>query len=304
MGTPEFAVPGLSAIAASPHNIKLVVTGRDKAVGRGRKFRGTPVKQQAIHLNLPVSQPESLKSPEFIGEIASLGADVIVVVAFRILPSELINAARLGAINLHASLLPKYRGAAPINWAIINGEKETGYTIFQIKPRIDTGDILMQEAVPISERDTYGDLYERLSRLGAPALVRTLDGLEKGTLTAIPQKDSLATKAPKIYPEMGAIIWSDPAESIKNRIHGLSPSPGAYTHYGKKRIKIFRADYTRENGNYLPGTIGIRDKKRLGIQTGAGMLFPLELQMEGKKVLPADEFLRGFPGRVGDSFQS
>ena len=304
MGTPEFAVPGLAAIAKSRHQVKLVVTGPDKAVGRGRKLRETPVKKMARELNLPILQPESLKSPDFIETVKAVQADIIVVVAFRILPPELINATRLGAINLHASLLPKYRGAAPINWAIMNGDKETGFTIFQIKPKVDTGDILMQETVAINTKDTYGELYERLSKLGAPALVKILSDLENDKVQAVPQDDIQASKAPKIFPRMGQLDWKNSADSIKNLIHGLSPYPGAYTYFGKKRIKILRADVSPGKSDYPPGTITFLDGNRLVIQTGSGNLHPLELQAEGKKVLPVSEFLRGFQAKIGDRFQS
>ncbi|MDO9547446.1 MAG: methionyl-tRNA formyltransferase, partial [Candidatus Marinimicrobia bacterium] len=194
MGTPEFAVPGLKAIAESGHEVVLVVTGPDKPAGRGRNLHETPVKQLALKLNLPILQPVSLKSPDFIDHIRQLNADIIVVVAFWILPNELINAARFGAINLHASLLPKYRGAAPINWVLINGDKKTGITVFQIRPKVDTGDIILQQTVEIAEQDTYGDLYDRLSRIGAPALMTVLDKLASGVAAAIPQDDSLVSK--------------------------------------------------------------------------------------------------------------
>jgi len=225
-------------------------------------------------------------------------------VAFRILPDELINAVRLGAINLHASLLPKYRGAAPINWALINGEQQTGITIFQIKPKVVTGDIISQQTVEIADEDTYGELYNRLSNLGAPALVTVLGKLESGAVEAIPQDDSLVSKAPKISPQMGEINWSNSAESIKNLIHGLSPVPGAYAVFGKKRIKFLKARYSTDELNKTPATIVIRDKEQLGIQTGSGVLFPMEMQSEGKKALPVGEFLRGFPAKIGDRFQS
>ena len=304
MGTPEFAVPGLKAIVESDHEVVLMVTGPDKPAGRGRNLRETPIKQLALKLDIPILQPISLKSPDFVNHIKKLNADIIVVVAFRILPDEVISAARLGAINLHASLLPKYRGAAPINWALINGDKQTGITVFQIKPKVDTGDIILQQTVKIAERDTYGDLYNHLSQIGAPALVTVLDKLENGVAKAIPQDDSLVSKAPKIFPQMGKISWSNNAESIKNQIHGLSPAPGAYVYFGEKRIKFLKASYLSESSNAIPGTIVFRNKEQLGIQTAAGVLYPLELQLDGKKALPVNEFLRGFQAKIGDQFQS
>lgn len=304
MGTPEFAVPGLRALAVSRHEVVGVVTGPDKPAGRGRTVCATPVKQLAVQLGLPILQPSSLKAPEFLDRLRVLEADIIVVVAFRILPDEVIRAARLGAINLHASRLPKYRGAAPINWAIINGEKETGITIFQIKSRVDTGDILYQQTVAIREQDTYGELYTRLAQLGAPALVQVLDRLETDAITAVRQDDSQATRAPKIYPEMGRIDWSHSAVAIKNLIHGLSPVPGAFSFFGKKRIKFLRARFGYMDVRQAPGVIVYRDRHDLGIQTGAGILYPLELQAEGKKALAVAEFLCGFQGKIGESFRS
>jgi len=304
MGTPEFAVPGLKAVAESDHEVILVVTGPDKPAGRGCNLHETPVKQLALKLDLPILQPISLRSPDFINQIKQLNADIIVVVAFRILPDEVISAAWLGAINLHASLLPKYRGAAPINWALINGDKQTGITVFQIKSKVDTGDIILQQTIDIADQDTYGDLYNHLSRIGAPALVTILDKLENGVAEAIPQDDSLVSKAPKIFPQMGEISWLNNAESIKHQIHGLSPTPGAYVYFGKKRIKFLKARYLPESFNEIPGTIVFRNKEQLGIQTGAGVLYPLELQADGKKALPVNEFLRGFQAKIGDKFQS
>ena len=209
-----------------------------------------------------------------------------------------------GAINLHASLLPKYRGAAPINWALINGDTQTGITIFQIKSKVDTGNILLQELIDISDQDTYGSVYERLSYIGAKALVDSLDHIESGDIQTIPQCHDLATKAPKIYPQMGEIDWGKSAESIKHLIHGLSPAPGAYCYYGKKRIKLLKAEFSEETLPGIPGTIVRRTKTQLGIQTGQGVLYPLELQAEGRKALPVAEFLRGFQTKPGDSFRS
>lgn len=304
MGTPEFAVPGLRAISESGHRITGVVTGCDKPAGRGQTVCETPIKQLARQLGLPILQPPSLKAPEFQEQILSMQADIIVVVAFRILPDEVIRAARLGAINLHASLLPQYRGAAPINWAIINGEKETGITVFQITPQIDTGDILFQERVAIGEQETYGELYTRLAQLGGAALVEVLNRLESGVFSSIPQDDLQATRAPKIHAETGRIDWSRDAGAIRHLIHGLSPAPGAFSFFNSKRIKFLRAQCTADNTTETPGTIVATGKSRLGIQTGSGILFPLELQAEGKKALPIAEFLRGFQGKIGDSFRS
>ena len=304
MGTPGFAVPSLKAIAKSRHEIMLVVTGEDKQAGRGRSLRVPPVKTLARELNLPILQPPILKSSDFIEQLIQYNADIIVVVAFRILPGEVIDITPSGAINLHASLLPKYRGAAPINWALINGDTQTGVTIFQIRPRVDTGDILTREKVDISEQDTFGILYDKLSLLGAKMLVQTLDKLEVGELQPIPQSPELATKAPKIYPELGEIDWTKDARAIKWLIHGLSPTPGAYTFYKKKRIKILTAEYSMDSLSDIPGKIVTRDKKQFGIQTGKGVLYPLELQAEGRKALAVADFLKGFHAKVGEKFFS
>ncbi|MCG2717025.1 MAG: methionyl-tRNA formyltransferase [Candidatus Marinimicrobia bacterium] len=304
MGTPEFAVPGLKSIAESRHDVVLVVTGPDVPAGRGRNLLESPVKSFAKELSIPILQPPSLKSSEFIGQLKHYNADIIVVVAFRILPDGVIDVTPNGAINLHASLLPKYRGAAPINWALINGNTQTGITIFQIKSKVDTGDILLQESIDISDQDTYGSMYERLSHIGAKALVDSLDHIESGAIRTIPQCHGLATKAPKIYPQMGEIDWGKSAESIKHLVHGLSPAPGAYCFYGKKRIKLLKAEFSEETLPDIPGTIVCRTKTQIGIQTGRGVLYPLELQAEGRKALPVAEYLRGFQTKPGDSFRS
>ena len=302
MGTPEFAIPSLKALAESRHTVLAVVTATDTEKGRGLKIQEPPVKTLAKELGLPVFQPADLKSPEFIGQMKNLCADLFVVVAFRILPVDLLEVPRLGSVNLHASLLPKYRGAAPINWAIINGEKETGLTIFRIQARVDTGDILFQEKMPILPEDTFGSLYEKLSRLGGESLVRIVNALEENCLAPIPQRHELATQAPKIFPEMGEIDWKKDAFSIKNQIHGLSPTPGAYSFFRKKRIKFLSAAIETGDDSNATGAIVLREKNRLGIQTGDGVLFPKEVQAEGKKPLPIVEFLRGFPGRIGEAF--
>ena len=304
MGTPEFAVPSLRIIAGSRHEIKAVVTKPDMHCGRGCRLQEPPVKKVARQLNLPILQPDSLKSPDFLAEIAQFSAGLYVVVAFRILPPELLVIPPRGAINLHASLLPRYRGAAPINWALINGEKETGVTVFQIKPTVDTGNILLQERVAIQPTDTYGTLAPRLAEIGARLILAAIDGLEAGTLKGTPQDDGLATPAPKIFPELGEIDWYKPASDLKNLIHGLSPTPGAFTFFRGKRLKILRASVIDEKFPGEPGTIVLCNKNSLSVLTGSGVLKLEELQFEGRKSLPAAEFLCGFGGRVGDKFAS
>ncbi len=304
MGTPDFAVPSLKAITASHHEVVGIVTSPDKPVGRGQIIHATPVKSFARGLSIPIFQPESLKQQEFFNQLRSLKADIIVVVAFRILPDEVLIIPPEGAINLHASLLPKYRGAAPINWALINGEPETGITIFQIRPQVDTGEILWQERVPIAAVDTYGSLHDKLAAIGSRALVKVLDKIERGEIYPVLQNHSAATLAPKIRPQLGGINWANSAHSIKCLIHGLSPTPGAYTFFNSKRIKILSAECSDEIFKKFPGTITVWDKQRLGIQTGQGILYPRELQWEGKKTLPVAEFLKGFKASKGDYFPS
>lgn len=304
MGTPRFALPSLEALASSRHVVKSVVTGEDLKSGRGLRIQEPPVKTLARSLRLPVIQPASLKSAEFIEEIEALSPDIFVVVAFKILPKVILEIPEKGAVNIHASILPKYRGAAPINWAIINGEKETGISIFQIKPKVDTGDILLKRYVQIQPEDTAGSLAEKLSIVGAEAIVKVLDGIERGELTAIPQNNELATPAPKISPELGKIDWNKDAVKLKNLIHGLSPTPGTYSFFKKKRIKFLTADIGESSYHEEPGTIVVRDKKQLGIQTGDGILKPMEIQVEGRKALKIEDFLRGFQGNIGDKFVS
>ena len=304
MGTPEFALPGLRALAASRHQILAVVTGQDVPKGRGRKVDEPPVKTLARELGLEILQPESLRDEQLAGRLRQLDPDLFVVVAFRILPKLLLEVPRFGSINLHASLLPKYRGAAPINWALINGDRETGITIFQIEPKVDTGAIITRRRLAIGEDDTAGSLSEKLSRIGAEALVQSLDDLENAHITKLAQDNSLASSAPKIYPEMGKLDWSQPAQTLKNLIHGLSPSPGAFCLFGGKRLKILKASWKEDPAAELPGTIVHLDKSALAIQTGRGLLCPEVLQTEGKRALPVAAFLNGFAGQIGDRFTS
>lgn len=304
MGTPDFAVPSLEVLANSNHDVIAVVTGVDKKRGRGLKLHGTPIKQVAEKYNLPILQPVSLKDDAFKAKLRELNPDIFVVVAFKILPKDVINIPKFGSVNLHSSLLPKYRGAAPINWAVLNGDKETGITIFQIEPKVDTGDMLLQKKIAIELLDTCQEVHDKLSILGSESLLEALNNLESGKAIKIPQDDELATKAPKIYPEMGEINWSMDAEKIKNQIHGLSPFPGAYSQFNGKRIKFLRTKFELSDETSEPGIITIRNKKILGIQTGKGILYPTELQKEGKKAMPVQDFLNGFQGKIGDKFTS
>ncbi|HMA62240.1 MAG TPA: methionyl-tRNA formyltransferase [bacterium] len=304
MGTPQFAVPSLRKIVESKHDIIGVVTGSDCKRGRGQRVRKTAIKKVAENLNTKILQPECLSDDDFYQDLQDLNPDVFVVVAFRILPERLLSIPEFGAINLHASLLPKYRGPAPINWAIINGEKETGYTIFQIEKSVDTGDMLKQEKIPIKNTDTCQEVHDTLAKEGATGLLSVLQDLEEGKREAIPQKDEEATKAPKINSEMGRIDWSQKAEKIKNLINGLSPYPGAFSFFNGKRVKFIRANYKDKNYEKKPGEIAFVNNYSMGIQTGDGVLIPIELQKSGKRVLPVKDFINGFKGKAGDEFTS
>jgi|SRR5690554_6136715 len=295
MGTPEFAVPSLKLLVSNAWNVVAVVTAPDKPQGRGRKLAGSPVKQAAEELGIPVLQPTNLKSPEFVKELESYKADVQVVVAFRMLPEVVWDMPPLGTFNLHASLLPDYRGAAPINWAIINGEKITGVTTFFLQHEIDTGNIIFQEEEPILPEDNVGDLYERLMDRGAKLVLRTIEAIARNTVNVIPQDESKAKhRAPKLYKETGKIDWNQPAESIHNLVRGLSPYPSAWTFINGKTCKIYTtAVIEKDIPNLMAGEYYTDGKKTLHYQTGNQALAILDLQMEGKKRMGVEEFLRG-----------
>lgn len=295
MGTPEFAVPSLQLLVKHGWNVVAVVTAPDKPQGRGRKLMGSPVKQAAEELGIPALQPTNLKSPEFVEELRSYQADVQVVVAFRMLPEVVWDMPPMGTFNLHASLLPDYRGAAPINWAIINGEKVTGVTTFFLQHKIDTGNIIFQEEEPIYPEDNVGTLYERLMERGAKLVLKTIEAIANKTVTTMPQEESKAKHpAPKLYKEMGEIHWSQPAESIHNLVRGLSPYPAAWTQINGKTCKIYATEVLDKNIDGLQaGSYHTDGKKTLHYQTGDQALAILELQLEGKKRLGVEEFLRG-----------
>jgi len=296
MGTPEFAVPSLQKLVAAGWNIVAVITASDKPKGRGQKLIPSPVKEAALELNIPVLQPTNLKSPEFLAELASYQADLQIVVAFRMLPEVVWSLPPLGTFNLHASLLPNYRGAAPINWAIINGEKETGVTTFFLRHEIDTGSIIFQEKEPIHTGDNVGSLYTRLMLKGADLVVRTVEAIASGNVSPQPQDENkVKNHAPKIFKENCEIDWKKPAIEIHNLIRGLSPYPAAWTVLQGKHCKIFKALASDKNIPKLnPGQFKTDGKSELLFQTGKGHLKILELQLEGKKRLTTDEFLRGF----------
>lgn len=301
MGTPDFAIPTLRAILKSKHQVVGVVTGEDKPKGRGLKVLPPPVKVVAVKEGLPVLQPASLKEPSFLKGLQDWKADVFVVVAFRILPPEVFAIPPVGTINLHASLLPKYRGAAPIQWALINGETETGVTTFFIDEHVDTGTILLQEKIGIKPDDTAEELHDRLAALGARVVVRTLDRLEKGELQSRPQVGT-PTRAPRINKSDCEIDWNWPAGKIVNLIRGVSPVPGAFAHFNRKILKIFRAKSVDKHvpKSAVPGEILEADAKNgIVVASGKGAVALLEIQLAGKKRMTAAEFLRGHPLRKG-----
>jgi methionyl-tRNA formyltransferase len=296
MGTPDFAVPTLQALVEHNYNVVAVITAPDKPAGRGQKIQQSPVKEYAVSQGIPVLQPTNLKSEVFLEELRSYQANLQIIVAFRMLPEVVWAMPELGSFNIHGSLLPQYRGAAPINWAIINGEKETGVTSFFLKHEIDTGDLLFQERVPILEEDNFGSMYEKLKYKGAELAVRTVHAIERGEVQPQPQLASAETKhAPKIFKETCEINWDQPAQQVRDFIRGLSPYPAAWTRFDGKTFKIFRTEVVSDTTYTLePGQIQSDNKTYLHVQTAKGVLSVLDLQMEGKKRMPVQDLLRGY----------
>jgi methionyl-tRNA formyltransferase len=298
MGTPEFAVASLDALVKAGYNIVGVITAPDKPAGRGMKVNESAIKKYAVDNNLKVLQPEKLKNPEFLGELRSLHADLQIVVAFRMLPEVVWNMPRMGSVNLHGSLLPQYRGAAPINWAVINGEKETGVTTFKLKHEVDTGDILLQESIPIGENETAGEVHDKMKETGARVLVKTVKGLVDGTLKEMPQlttHDSRPLKhAPKIFTETCRIDFSKTVEEVRNLVRGLSPFPGAFTYLHDKMLKIYRSEMDLSSPSLKEGEFETDGKTFLKFACNNGYLQLKELQLEGKKKMLIADFLRGY----------
>jgi methionyl-tRNA formyltransferase len=297
MGTPEFAVTSLDELIKAGSEIVGVVTAPDKPAGRGQQMSESAVKQYAVANGLKVLQPEKLKSEEFLSELKALGADLQVVVAFRMLPEVVWNMPPRGTINLHASLLPQYRGAAPINWVLINGEKESGVTTFFLKQDIDTGDILFTEKVTLTGSETAGELYERLMYKGAGLLVKTVKAVESGRYTENPQEHLTAgvelKHAPKIFKEDCQIDWNQPAEKVFNLIRGLSPYPTAYTILNEKILKVFGAEYELAETDEEPGEFFSDNRTFLKAAAQGGFVILTDVQLEGKKRMGIEEFLRG-----------
>jgi methionyl-tRNA formyltransferase len=294
MGTPDFAVPCLCALDESRFNVVMVVTRPDRPKGRGRKISPPPIKSTAVRLGYPVIQPESLKSDEFLRAVESTAPDVFVVVAYgRILSERVLGMPAWGAINVHASLLPKYRGAAPIQWAIINGETETGVTTMRMDKGLDTGNILLAAREPVQSTDTAATLRDRLARLGGRLLIETLEALIRHDLKPIPQDDSQATYAPMLSKEDGRIDWHKPAERLDCFIRGVTPWPGAFTFHQGQRLKVFKASVVAGDHDVAPGTVlpGFPDELR--VATGKGIVSILEIQSASGKRLAIGDFLRG-----------
>jgi len=294
MGTPEFAVPALELLVAQGWSVVAVITAPDKPQGRGKKLGSSPVKVSAEQLGIPVLQPTNLKSPEFLEILHSYRADIQVVVAFRMLPEVVWNMPPKGTFNLHASLLPDYRGAAPINWVLINGEKETGVTTFFLKHEIDTGSIIFQEKEPIHPEDNVGTLYERLMKKGSHLVLKTIEAIATDSVIPLQQDESKFTHhAPKIFKETCQIDWSKPAEEIHNLVRGLSPYPAAWTTLAGKICKIYTTALLDQSSDGEMGTFLTDNKSFLHFRTGKGLLSVLSLQLEGKKRMEIAEFLRG-----------
>ncbi|QES91039.1 methionyl-tRNA formyltransferase [Rhizosphaericola mali] len=293
MGTPDFAVASLDALVKAGANIVGVVTGPDKQAGRGMKYTETAVKKYAVNHKLPLLQPEKLRNPIFLEELKKWNADVQIVVAFKMLPEIVWDMPPMGTINLHGSLLPKYRGAAPINWAIINGEKETGVTTFQLKHEIDTGNILVKGILPITENETAGELHDQMMVLGGKVLVETIQGLITNTISPQPQDDIEGYPAPKIFKEDCEINWNSDLDKIHNFIRGLAPYPAATTTILDRQFKIYKIEKEITQVDTTNPKILCDNKTYLKIKTKNGYASILELQQLGKKAMNIQDYLRG-----------
>jgi len=296
MGTPEFAVPSLEILIENKYNIVAVITAPDRPQGRGQKLTYSPVKDCAVKHQIPVLQPTNLKAPEFLEELRSYQSNLQIVVAFRMLPEVVWSMPSLGTFNLHASLLPQYRGAAPINWAIINGEKETGATTFFLKHEIDTGSIIFQVKQTIGDSDDAGILYERLMQKGAELVLKTVRAIEQNNYPLIPQPEPNAIRhAPKIFKETCEIKWDNSSEQVRNHVRGLSPYPAAWTTIAGKDFKVFKVSVLDQepDKNKKPGDFLTDNKNYIYIKTSKGWVSLDEIQLEGKKRMTVQEFFRG-----------
>ncbi len=303
MGTPEVAVESLKDLVESGYQVVAVITAPDKPAGRGRKLTASPVKKYALEQNLPVLQPLNLKSPDFLEQLKAVRPDVQVVVAFRMLPQQVWSLPPLGTFNMHASLLPQYRGAAPINWAVINGEKQSGVTTFLLDQQIDTGKILFRQPIDLEPGETAGSLHEKVKREGSKLVRQTLDAIARGNINplnqqALASEHPILKKAPKIYKEDCRIHWDQPAQQVANHIHGLSPHPGAFTiiesgEHPPMTLKIYEVVAEQVAHADAPGTILTDNKKQLGFATPDGIIWIKSLQLPGKRRMNTEEVLRG-----------
>jgi len=301
MGTPDFSVGTLEALAEAGHEVVLAVTQPDKPKGRGKEMQFTPVKECAIKHQIPVYQPRRIREAECVEELRKYNADIMVVVAFgQILPKEILEMTPYGCVNVHASLLPKYRGAAPIQWAILDGEEVTGVTTMQMNEGLDTGDMLLKIELPIESKETGGSLHDKLASAGATLCVETLKRLEEGSITPIPQGDSPTSYAKMLDKRLGNIDWKKDAVQIERLIRGLSPWPSAYTNWNGKVMKIWDAKVLGENTSFAPGTIARVEKDAFYVQKGTGVLQICELQIPGKKRMDVGSFMRGYQVQEGE----
>lgn len=304
MGTPDFAVETLEAIIEAGHEVVLVVSQPDKAVGRSKALKYTPVKACALAHGIEVYQPQRVREESCIEYLRGYEADIIIVEAFgQIIPKAILDMPRYGCVNVHASLLPKYRGAAPIQWAVINGDEVTGVTTMRMDEGLDTGDMIMKEEVIVRADETGGSLFEHLSRVGARLCVKTMAAIEAGTAEYTPQDCAKATHTAKIHKELGSIDWTKDARSIECLIRGLDPWPSAYTRLGDKTLKIWKAEVIDKDSNLAPGCIIKVEKDHIYVQTGSGILALSEVQLEGKKRMPVDAFLNGYTVEEGTYFR-
>ena len=300
MGTPDFAVGALEALVEAGHKVVAVVTQPDKPKGRGKEMQQTPVKACALKHNIEVFQPVKIKTPEAVEVLKGYGADLFVVAAFgQILSKEILDMPKFGCVNIHASLLPKYRGAAPIQWAILDGEKETGVTIMQMNEGLDTGDMLTKVIVPIEDADTGESLFDKLAEAGAKLLIETIPQIEAGTLHPEAQDDSLSTYAKMIKKEMGLIDWKKEAVVLERLVRGMNSWPSAYTHFNGKTLKVWEAGVELKEEKAEPGTVVEVTKNSIKVQTGQDLLVLKQIQLEGKKRMDVASFLLGYKVEVG-----
>ena len=300
MGTPDFAVGALEALVEAGHEVAAVVTQPDKPKGRGKEMQKTPVKECALKHNIEVFQPVKIKTPEAVEVLKGYGADLFVVAAFgQILSKEILDMPKYGCVNIHASLLPKYRGAAPIQWAILDGEKETGVTIMQMNEGLDTGDMLTKVIVPIENTDTGESLFDKLADAGAKLLIETIPRIEAGTLSPEPQDDTLSTYAKMIKKEMGLIDWKKEAVVLERLVRGMNSWPSAYTYFHGKTLKVWEAMVEKSDSGHIPGTVVEVTKGSIKVQTGKDLLVLKQIQIEGKKRMEVSAFLLGYKVEVG-----